>query len=190
MKLLAISTLAGALFLSGVAGASPAVTVIGGGMARDCYLGVESGKVTYETMEICNLALSQERLSTRDRAATYVNRGILHMRQGRLEMALADYDNGARLAPNLPGAQINRGAALYNLQRYDDAMEALNRGLTTDEADPEIRAIGLYNRALTHEKLGDVEAAYYDFKAALDLDPAFELASLQLQRFEVVTVDD
>ena len=100
----------------------------------------------------------------------------------------SDYDTGARLAPGLPGAQINRGAALYNLGRYPEAMEALNAGLTTD--DPDIKAVGFYNRGLTAEKLGNIQGAYEDFKAALDLDPMFELAERQLERFEVVAVSD
>lgn len=188
MKLLAISTLIGLSLVGMPAAATGAITVFGGGMARECYLGVESKRATFETMEICDLALLQERLTTRDRAATYVNRGILHMRLGHLEKALSDYDTGARLEPGLPGAQINRGAALYNLGRYPEAMEALNAGLTTD--DPDIKAVGFYNRGLTAEKLGNIQGAYEDFKAALDLDPMFELAERQLERFEVVAVSD
>ena len=70
--------------------ANAAVTVFGGGLARDCYLGVESGEPARDILPVCDLALQQERLKTRDRAATYVNRGIIHMREGRLEMALSD----------------------------------------------------------------------------------------------------
>ncbi len=165
-----------------------AVTVFGGGLARECYLGVESAESTRETLDTCNLALQQERLNARDRAATHVNRGILHMREGRLEMALRDYNASARIAPDLADAQVNRGAALYGMQRYTEAMEALNVGVEAENLNA--KSIAYYNRALTFEKLGDVESAYYDFRTALEINPAFELASKQLDRFEVLPATD
>ena len=162
-----------------------AVTVIGGGMARDCFEAVESGRGSPdEAMRSCDLALLQERLSRHNRAATYINRGILFMRDGRFERAMYDFERGIESKPELKEAQVNYGAALYNLQRYQDAMTALNQGIETD--DPRAKAVAHYNRALTHEKLGDVTAAYYDFKAAIDIQPGFDLAVQQLTRFQVV----
>ena len=81
---------------------------------------------------------------------------------------------------------MNLGAALYGLGRYREAMDALNEGLGTDSADA--KAVGYYNRALCHERLGDVQRAYEDFRRALDARPDFELAARQLERFTVVTV--
>lgn len=172
--------------LSGVANA--AVTVIGGGLAQDCYLGVESESSASETLRLCDLALQQERLTSRDRAATHVNRGILHMRAGRLDMALRDYSTSARIKPDLADAQVNRGAALYGLRRYDEAMTALNIGIKAENVNA--KSVAYYNRGLTNEKLGQIEAAYYDFREALEINPEFELAARQLERFEVIPATD
>jgi tetratricopeptide (TPR) repeat protein len=164
-----------------------AVTVFGGGLARSCYEAVEYTRVTAaKAVQICDTALEQEQLSRRDRAATLTNRGILYMREGRHERAMADYSKSIRLMPELLESKVNLGAALYGLGRYEEALAALNEGLQTDSADA--RAIGFYNRALCHEQLGDVQSAYDDFQRALDAYPGFEMAQKQLQRFTVVTV--
>ncbi|MEZ5939382.1 MAG: tetratricopeptide repeat protein [Hyphomonadaceae bacterium] len=164
--------------------AQAAVTVVGGGMARDCYEAVDEGGQIGPALEMCNLALEQERLTRRDRAATLVNRGILRMRQASFEAAMRDYEESLRLEPNLMEAQVNLGAALYGLKRYPEALVALNEGIKSE--DLKARAVAYYNRALTQEHLGQVEEAYYDFKQALALDPDFDDASRQLDRFQVV----
>jgi tetratricopeptide (TPR) repeat protein len=137
-------------------------------------------------MQMCNEALDRESLKVRDRAATYVNRGILYMRAGNFERALSDYREGLALRPEMLEAKVNIGAALYGLRRYDEAMEALNEGLKTDSI--EARAVGLYNRALIWEHRGDVKAAYFDYKEALELNPTFVQAAKQLERFTVTEV--
>lgn len=184
---LGISTVAGLAAVVMAPQSQAAVTVFGGGLARSCYEAVEYSKVTAsKAVEICDLALEQEMLSRRDRAATLTNRGILYMREGRHERALADYAKSIRLMPELLESKVNLGAALYGLGRYQEALAALNEGLNTDSVDA--RAVGFYNRALCHERLGDLQAAYDDFQRALDAYPGFELAQKQLQRFTVVTV--
>lgn len=169
--------------------ANAQVMVIGGGMARDCYKAVEFGSAPMmQAMRMCDLAIDQEHLDRKDRAATFVNRGVLLMRQGMFERAMWDYQEGLRLEPTLLAAKVNIGAALYGMQRYDEAMQALNEGIKTDS--PEARAIGLYNRGLVWEHKGNVAAAYYDYKAALDLQPTFVQAAKQLERFTVKSASD
>jgi tetratricopeptide (TPR) repeat protein len=183
---LAFSVIAAAC-LTALAPAHAQVMVIGGGMARDCYRAVEFSKTApSRAMQMCNEALDRESLKVRDRAATYVNRGILYMRAGNFERALSDYREGLALRPEMLEAKVNIGAALYGLRRYDEAMEALNEGLKTDSI--EARAVGLYNRALIWEHRGDVKAAYFDYKEALQLNPTFVQAAKQLERFTVTEV--
>jgi tetratricopeptide (TPR) repeat protein len=166
-----------------------AVSVFGGGLARSCYEAVEFGKVsTDKGIEICNLALEQEGLKRRDKAATLTNRGILYMRDGKNQRALNDYQRSLSLMPDLLETKVNLGAALYGLGRYTEALAALNEGILTD--DVEARAVGFYNRALAHESLGDVQSAYEDFRRALNAKPDFKLAEKQLTRFTVETIKE
>ncbi len=169
----------------GTASAQGAVTVIGGGLAQACYEAAETGEIALQqAIDICDRAITGETLRRRDKAATYTNRGILHMRNGNNTRALWDYQRSISMLPELKEAKVNLGAALYNLKRYGEALDALNEGVgTTSEG---ARVIGYYNRGLTHEKLGDLQAAYEDFRTALTMKPDFKLASDQISRFTVV----
>ena len=182
---LGISTAAIVITMPFVAHAQGAVTVVGGGLAKDCYEAVEYSKVQVtRAIDVCDLALETEYLRPADRAATLTNRGILHMRQGNNSRALGDYERAIALVPSLQQAKVNQGAALYNLKRYPEAMAALNQGVTTESL--EARAVGFYNRGLTHEKLGNLQLAYEDFRSAIQLKPDFAQAAAQLVRFQVV----
>ena len=185
---LGISVVALAILMPLAAHAQGAVTVIGGGLAKDCYDAVEYGRVQADKgIEVCNLAIETEHLRPKDRAATYTNRGILYMRQGNNARAMQDYQRSINLLPDLREAKVNLGAALYNLKRYPEAMAALNEGVATESL--EARAVGYYNRALTHEKLGDLQSAYEDFRTALEIKPEFPQASAQIARFTVVPAE-
>ncbi|MEM6625900.1 MAG: tetratricopeptide repeat protein [Pseudomonadota bacterium] len=190
MRLTTFQRIAGAITVfviaAGLAGnAQAGVTVIGNGLAKDCYEATERGRPpANRALKTCERALSDESLKAKDRAATYVNRGILLMRSGRYEAALGSYDRSLRLYPELIEAQINRGAALLLLDRPSDALDALNVSIN-GEAD-ELHA-AFYNRALAHEKLGDAVSAYLDLKKALEIKPDFEQAEMQLSRFTVVS---
>jgi Tfp pilus assembly protein PilF len=171
--------------LSPPAVAQHAVTVYGGGLARDCYEAVSKERLpSAQALKICNLALEEE-LSRNNRAATHINRGILFMRQQSHALALQDYEAALKLAPDMPEAKINLGAMFYHVGRYSDAVAALNDGVKVKDA--ETRATAYYNRALAHERLGDVEAAYADYNRALAVQPGFDLAAKQLKRFTLIS---
>lgn len=182
---LGISAVCVTLAAPSAALAQGAVTVIGGGLGQACYEAAETGKLPpMQAMEVCNLALQQERLSRKDRAATFTNRGILHMRGGNNTRAMWDYEKSLNLMPDLKEAKVNLGAAYYNLRRYPEALVALNEGVGSESVNA--RAVGHYNRGLTHEKLGDLQKAYEDFRMALTLEPDFKQAADQMARFTVV----
>ncbi len=171
--------------------ASPAfaqrpVQVIGGGFARDCYEAVKKNRLTASrALQLCDLALEQENLSLSNRAATHINRGILYMRQQSHQRAMKDYEDAVAILPDMPEAKINLGAVFYYLGRYPEAIAALDEGVNV--TDGEARAVAYYNRALTHERMGNLEAAYADYNQALAVQPDFELASKQLRRFTRVS---
>lgn len=177
--------LAASLLASPAALAQGAVTVIGGGLGQACYEAAEDRRVApMKAMEVCNLALTNETLKRRDKAATYTNRGILHMRMGNNTKAMWDYQKSLGMMPDLKEAKVNLGAALYNLERYPEALVALNEGVGSESENA--RIIGFYNRGLTHEKLGDLQSAYEDFRQALKMKPDFKQAQDQISRFTVV----
>jgi tetratricopeptide (TPR) repeat protein len=168
-----------------VAGSSAqaAVTVLGNGVAHSCYQFAEYGGNTTDGITTCTFALEQETLSLRDRAATFVNRGILRARKEDAEGALADYNRGLAMDAALAEGYVDRGAAMIALRRYDDAIADIDKGIALGANRPQI---AYYDRGIADEALGNIRAAYEDYKKAVEIQPDFHLAADQLSRFRVV----
>ncbi len=77
---------------------------------------------------------------------------------------------------------VNRGAAYVGSSRYDEGLAQIDRGLALGVKDPQK---AYYNRAIAHENLGDVKAAYLDFSKAAELDPDWQAPKQELTRFTV-----
>jgi len=157
------------------------VIVIGGGAASECYATAEYGDPN-KAFDICTRALSDQNLSVRDRAATYVNRSVVRLRVRDYAGALGDVDLCLARQPNLSEAYVNRGAALLNLDRAGDAVKDLDKAITMglDKIH-----LAYYNRGLAKERLNDARGAYNDYKKALEINPQFDLAAQELKRFTV-----
>ncbi len=162
--------------------ANAAIYVAGGGFARSCYNAAANGRDDLESLRVCNMALSEEALIQRNRAATYANRGIVYLNRNDAQLALADFDRAAETMPNLAEVHLNRGAALLNLTRYQEAIAAADHSLTLHPDEPEK---AYFIRAAAHEELGDVEAAYRDYARAAELAPEWNVARAELARFRV-----
>ncbi len=160
------------------------VEVYGGGHARRCYESVKGRELPAKSISVCDIALGKVDISRSNRAATLVNRGIVFMRQHNYERAMADYDEALSLMPDMPEIKINLGAMLYHMGRFSEAVEALDGGVKAE--NKEARAAAYYNRAISHERLGDIQRAYADYRAALDVTPGYPPAARQLQRFSVL----
>lgn len=163
--------------------AEAAVSVVGHGLARNCFEYAEFGGATRDGIATCSLALEQQALDARDRAATYINRGILKSRSDDTAGALGDYDLGLSLDGNLGEGYVDRGAVMIVLHRYSDALDSINKGIEMGANRPQI---AYYDRAVVQEALGNIRGAYEDYKKAVAIQPDFALAIEQLSRFRVV----
>ena len=181
--LLAGAVVLGATLASTTARA--AVTVIGSGLARSCYEAAESGRASDEGFKTCDRALSEQALNVRDRAATFVNRGILSMRQRKIPAAIADYEQAMRMKSDLAEAYVNKGIALVHAGGRDsEAVTLISRGLDLNPVRPEI---AYYTRGIANEALGRTRAAYDDYRQAAALKPDWTEPKKQLERFSVVS---
>lgn len=163
--------------------ASAQVSVIGGGIAEDCYEAALYSRMSPQQGEkICTKAIEVETMKLENRAATYTNRGVLRMRAGKYDSALADYDTAKKLKPELGAIWLNEGAAHIFRKDYATALTSLDKAI--ELGSPDIYA-AYYNRAIARENTGDVAGAYFDFQKALELKPDFERAEWQLSRFTV-----
>ncbi len=141
-------------------------------------------------------------------------RGIGAYNRQEPEQALACFQRALELRPeqeDLPYILSYQGQALKDLQRYDDAIEVLQRGCREDDERPDIHnllgfcyfkkqdfhmAISHFERAVqlnpssamdyanlgvNHRRLGHRDEALQAFTVALTLDPGIEFARSQLE---------
>lgn len=164
--------------------ASAAQTTFGRGPALACYEAAVAREATMTTLSECDAAVAGSDISSRDRAASVVNRGVLHLIRREPALALADFDLAAKLRPDMGEVYVNRGAALLLLGRWDEAIAAIDQGLAIGAQDPHE---AYFNRAVAHERRGNIPAAYRDYQTAIGLKPDWPLAQAELARFQVRT---
>jgi tetratricopeptide (TPR) repeat protein len=175
----AISALALVSTVCAATAANAVVLVVGGGAGSQCYATAEYGD-PFKAFDICSRALSDQEMSVRDRAATYINRSVVRLRVHDWSGALGDTDLAITRVSNIGEAYVNRGAALINLNRTKEALTDLDKAISIglDKVH-----LAYYNRGLAKEKMNDTRGAYADYRKALDLDPTFTMAADELKRF-------
>jgi tetratricopeptide (TPR) repeat protein len=181
-KILPVIAIATAAALAAGAAHAGAVTVLGGGMARDCSVAALGGQSDLKAEELCTLALQTEPLSLRDRAGTYVNRGVLKLRRKEFAQAQWDFNRAVETKPDLGEAYVNRGAAYVGARRFAEGLADINRALELGVDEPEK---AYFNRALAYEGMDNLKAAYFDFRKAQELAPAWDQPGKELARYTV-----
>lgn len=165
------------------ASADAAVSVFGDSSAYQCYRAADEERTDPGALRICNEAVDERGLSGRDRVASFVNRGILHVLLGQYELAIADYDRAIALDASEPEAYLNKGLALLRRDEGGEgAVALLTAALDRGTTEP---AIAYYSRGVAHELNGDVVAAYRDLRRANELAPGWEAPLRDLARYQV-----
>lgn len=164
-------------------GAQAAVSVLGNSTARICYESALYERSGPSDLRTCTEAIDDYRLSGRDRVASYVNRGILHVRNGNFALGIADYDEAIALDDSEPEAYLNKALAmLHRRESMAEIVELLTTAIANGTREP---ALAYYGRGVAHELNGDVSAAYYDIRRAADIAPEWDLPARDLGRFRV-----
>jgi tetratricopeptide (TPR) repeat protein len=164
--------------------AGGAVTVIGNSSARLCYEAAEARiSPARDSIATCDAALYGEGLSRDDRVATLVNRGILRMRGGAFDPAIADFDAAIADDPKQAEAYLDKGMALVRAGRdWESAVALFNTALEKRTRKP---ALAYYGRAVAQESRGRIKDAYLDYREASRLDPKWRDPQVELSRFSV-----
>lgn len=163
--------------------ASAAVQVVGSSDARLCFEAAEAtSNPTADQLRRCDEALRVAGLSDYEVVATHVNRGILQLRRGAIAAAIVDFDTAISIDPNQPEAYLNKGAALIRREQPDQAVGLFTVALERNTTRPEVAH---YGRAVANEALGNVRAAYDDYRRANELAPRWREPRLDLARFRV-----
>jgi Tfp pilus assembly protein PilF len=159
------------------------VTVLGTSHARVCYQAAEANSPPRaEDFAACDEALLSAATLPKEIVATHVNRGILRLRRGHVDQAMADFDRAMALDPSEPETYLNRGSALM---RRDDAANALTMFSEAIQRNTRRPELAYYGRAMANELSGNVRAAYQDYRRASELAPRWRDPRIELRRFTV-----
>lgn len=165
-----------------------ATTVASRDDARQCYLATlaDLTAANYrQKLADCDQAIAGQDSDSDLRAGLLVNRSDIELKMQDFQRAVADADAAAVLEPELATAYLNRGAGLIGLRQYREALDALEKAITFNKGEK--LEIAYFNRGLAHDYLGNLQAAYFDYKKAAEIDPNFGPAKTQLERFTVTT---
>ena len=165
-----------------------AATVASRDDARQCYLSTLSDLTSADypqKLADCDRAIADQSIDSDLRAGLLVNRSDIELKMQNFRAALSDADASIALAPALATAHLNRGAGLIGLKRYQEAIDALEKAIVLNKGEK--LEIAYFNRGLARDYLGDLQAAYFDYKKAAEIDPNFGPAQTQLERFTVTT---
>ncbi len=155
---------------------------LGESLARACFEAAEMRNATVATLQTCDRALLEEPLMTRDRVATYVNRGILRLASGNTRLASDDFDRALAMDPNEPDAWLNKGVLRLRAGDSAGALPMIARSIELKTRRP---ALAYYARAVANEDRGNVREAYADLVRARDLEPGWSVPAKELTRFQV-----
>jgi len=188
MKPLAFLPAAALLFTMPVLSANAGTTVYhaGGAKAESCAARVaDPDERSAHVLRLCENALLDQGLTQASHAATLANAGIMKMRRGDLDAALADFEAARAFDTATPDIAINLGAVLVRLGRFEEAVDILS---DPEAISAERRHVAFYNRAIAHWALDDLPRAYEDLTAATDIKPDYTAAHALLQNFHVAEV--
>jgi len=149
--------------------------------AQQCYVAAQDGVDLKFGLEHCNTAVIDPLTSYR--AQTFVNRGIIRYDMGDAQGALSDFGTALNSNPTLGDAYLNRALVLITEKKPGEALVAVNQGIAMGATNLQI---AYYSRAEIEDDAGQYDAAYRDYKQALEIKPDYAPAERQLARFKVV----
>ena len=182
MKAFVLSTVAATLAIIPTSTAIGAVQTYGGPLAKVCYTHALAAYGGASAVDGCTRALEEESLPAPDRAATYVNRGIVYMSAGRLTEADADFDSALRINGALADGWLNKGFLRLRAGKGREALPLIQRGIDTGASR---QALAIFARGVAHEQMGDYAAAYADLRRARELEPGWWMPKEYLASYQV-----
>jgi tetratricopeptide (TPR) repeat protein len=152
------------------------ISVTGNHHARQCYFEAASDGVNSDS---CDKSIQGEMLVGRDRAATYVNRAVVHTNAGKLRAALRDLERAESLRPDLGEIYASRGNIFFYQNSFEEALAEHDRGIATGMKK---LYAAHYNRGLALEQLGRFGEAKEAYRQSIAIAPEFDLAKARLSR--------
>jgi tetratricopeptide (TPR) repeat protein len=162
--------------------ATAAVRSLGGPLSQNCYDAALSHDLRSFAIDGCTRAINEEGLLNADRAATYVNRGILQMSAGRLTSADYDFDQALAINAGLSEAWLNKGFLRIREGKGQEALPLLQKGIDNGARR---EALAYFARGVAYEQSGDYRSAYADLVKARQMEPRWALPAEWLAHYRV-----
>lgn len=141
-----------------------------------------SGTVTDAATNTCRQALGWAHFAPDEKGPVLSNNGVLHLIRGDYQAALADFNSALRAGAEPSSTLNDRGLAQAGLLQYQAAVDSYGEALTKATGNQERI---YFNRAMAEEDLGNLKAAFLDYRKAAELAPTWRKAADQLSRFKV-----
>lgn len=180
MKSLFIAAGVATLAISG--SATAAVYSVGGPLSENCYQAALAQDSRPSTIDGCTRALTEEGLLDPDRAATFVNRGILQMSAGHLTSADYDFNQALTIDASLSDAWLNKGFLRIREGKGQEALPLLQKGIDNGARR---QALAYFARGVAYEQSGDYRSAYADLVKARAMEPRWALPAEWLAHYRV-----
>ena len=175
--------IAGVLLLLCSPASSQSITVLGNGAAQNCYRAALTAAQLHVTsrddIKQCTTALEYTALDLRDRAATFVNRGVVYLAEERYQLALEDFEAAERLKSDFGEIFVNRGNLYFLGRSFEKAIDQYTHAL---ELGMNKEHIAYLNRGMAHESLKQIEHAEADYRRALEILPEWSKATAKLEK--------
>ena len=92
-------------------------------------------------------------------------------RAGKTDAAVEVLEQLSQSHPDLPMVHVAAGDLYRQLERFEDAAAAYDRALSRYSGEAPEQWFVLYARGISHERMGEWDAAEADFRRALELNP-------------------
>jgi tetratricopeptide (TPR) repeat protein len=113
---------------------------------------------------IINNLVVPEHLDSITKSGIYLRSGIFYLYSNDHNRAIIEFDNAIKINPNDPKAYNNKGSALSEIARQEEAIQEFDKAI---ERDPNY-AVAYYNKGLALGKLGRQEEAIQEFDKAIE----------------------
>jgi len=115
-------------------------------------------------------------------AINYAERGRFYCRNKMYGLAIGDYNHAIKLMPNQPGLYWRRAEQLYQLKKYNEAIDDCSRTLRLSKRGDDDYQSALAGRARCYDELGKEQEAIADLRELTSLGDS--LAAKDLEKLE------
>jgi tetratricopeptide (TPR) repeat protein len=126
---------------------------------------------------ICTRIIDDSGLPEDLRAEALLNRGIVHLEEDRLDLAMADFEQAIAFNPTYPAAHAYRGEVHKARGQLAEALADYDRAISFFDESADLFA----NRGEIHRLLGAADKAKADYEAAIRLERTHDVAVLGMK---------